>query len=56
MNRMDRLFAILRQLQKNRRVRAIDLARQFEVTERTIYRHMAALSKSMLKLLKVEPA
>ena len=46
MNRIDRLFAILLLLQRKRRVRAQDLARRFEVNERTIYRDMAALSES----------
>ena len=46
MNRIDRLFAITLLLQARRRMRAQDLARVFEVTERTIYRDMAALSES----------
>ena len=46
MNRMDRLFAITTLLQARKRLRAQDLAREFEVTERTIYRDMAALSES----------
>jgi predicted DNA-binding transcriptional regulator YafY len=43
MNRVDRLFGILLQLQQRRRVRAQDLAARFEVSERTIYRDMTAL-------------
>lgn len=43
MNRIDRLFGILLRLQRRRRVRALDLARHFEVSERTIYRDIAAL-------------
>jgi predicted DNA-binding transcriptional regulator YafY len=43
MNRVDRLFGILLQLQQRRRVRAQDLATRFEVSERTIYRDMTAL-------------
>lgn len=43
MNRIDRLFGILLRLQRHRRIRAIDLARHFEVSERTIYRDIAAL-------------
>src|SRR5262245_1762492 len=43
MNRIDRLFGILLQLQHRRRVRAQDLAAKFEVSERTIYRDMSAL-------------
>jgi predicted DNA-binding transcriptional regulator YafY len=45
MNRIDRLFGILLQLQHRRRVRARDLAAAFEVTERTIYRDITALSE-----------
>lgn len=44
MNRIDRLFGILLRLQR-RRVRAQDLARHFEVSERTIYRDIAALNE-----------
>ena len=46
MNRIDRLFAITTLLQARKRLRAQDLAREFEVTERTIYRDMAALAGS----------
>jgi len=45
MNRIDRLFAILLTLQHKRRVRARDLARQFEISRRTIYRDMSALNQ-----------
>lgn len=45
MNRVDRLFGLLLQLQHRRRVRAHDLATRFEVGERTIYRDMAALDE-----------
>jgi predicted DNA-binding transcriptional regulator YafY len=45
-NRIDRLFAITTQLQARGRVRAVDLARAFEVSTRTIYRDIAALSES----------
>lgn len=45
MNRIDRLFAILLTLQHKRRVRAQDLARQFEISKRTIYRDMTALNQ-----------
>jgi len=45
MNRIDRLFAILLTLQHKRRVRALDLAIQFEVSKRTIYRDMSALNQ-----------
>ena len=42
-NRIDRLFAILVMLQVKSPVRAQDLAERFEVSERTIYRDIAAL-------------
>ncbi len=45
MNRIDRLFAILLTLQHKRRVRALDLARQFEISKRTVYRDMSALNQ-----------
>jgi predicted DNA-binding transcriptional regulator YafY len=45
MNRVDRLFGILLRLQRRGRVRAQDLARHFEVSERTIYRDIAALAE-----------
>lgn len=45
MNRIDRLFAILLTLQHRRRVRAQDLADQFEISKRTIYRDMSALNQ-----------
>lgn len=45
MNRIDRLFAILLTFQLKRRIRAQDLARQFEVSKRTIYRDMSALNQ-----------
>src|SRR5579871_578998 len=46
MNRMDRLFAILLQLQARGQQRAQDLAAGFEVSIRTIYRDMQALSEA----------
>ncbi|HEU5104035.1 MAG TPA: YafY family protein [Roseiflexaceae bacterium] len=45
MNRIDRLFGILLLLQRKRRMRAEDLARAYEVSERTIYRDMLALNE-----------
>ncbi len=45
MNRIDRLFAILLELQHKRRLRAQDLARQFEISKRTVYRDMSALNQ-----------
>lgn len=43
MNRVDRLFAILLLLQRQQRIRALDLAERFHISERTIYRDMRAL-------------
>jgi predicted DNA-binding transcriptional regulator YafY len=45
MNRIDRLFGILLFLQAKRRLRIEELARKFEVSQRTIYRDMAALGE-----------
>jgi predicted DNA-binding transcriptional regulator YafY len=45
MNRIDRLFAILLLLQNRRTVRASEIAQRFEITERTVYRDMAALAQ-----------
>lgn len=50
MNRIDRLFAILLVLQHKRRIRARDLAQQFEVSKRTIYRDMSALNQMGIPL------
>jgi predicted DNA-binding transcriptional regulator YafY len=52
MNRVDRLFGILLRLQRHRRVRAQDLARHFEVSERTIYRDIAALNELGVPLVR----
>lgn len=46
MNRTDRLVAMVMHLQGRRVVRASELAAHFEVTERTIYRDIAALSEA----------
>lgn len=43
MNRIDRLFGILLLLQSRRLVRAVDIAAHYEMSERTIYRDIAAL-------------
>jgi predicted DNA-binding transcriptional regulator YafY len=45
MNRIDRLFGILLYLQGKSHVRSHDLASTFEVSQRTIYRDVAALSE-----------
>ncbi len=46
MNRTDRLVAMVMHLQGRRVVRAADLAAHFGVTERTIYRDIAALGEA----------
>ena len=46
MNRTDRLVAMVLYLQGRRVVRASELAEHFEVTERTVYRDVAALSEA----------
>jgi predicted DNA-binding transcriptional regulator YafY len=43
MNRIDRLFGILLLLQTQRKLRAEDIAARYEITQRTVYRDMAAL-------------
>src|SRR5215204_1477536 len=45
MNRIDRLFAMLLVLQTRQLVRAEDLAHKFEISQRTVYRDLAALSE-----------
>lgn len=51
MNRIDRLFAITVLLQSKARLRAQDLADKFEVSKRTIYRDLAALSEMGIPLI-----
>ena len=46
MNRTDRLVAMVLHLQGRRIVRASDLAEHFEITERTVYRDIAALGEA----------
>jgi predicted DNA-binding transcriptional regulator YafY len=46
MNRTDRLVAMVLFLQGRRVVRACELAEHFEVTERTVYRDIAALGEA----------
>ncbi|HLV81503.1 MAG TPA: YafY family protein [Chthonomonadaceae bacterium] len=53
MNRMDRLLAIVLELQGKRTRRADDLAATFEVSKRTIYRDMEALCEAGVPLIAV---
>lgn len=46
MNKTERQFAITLELQRHKKVRAEDLAQQFETSVRTIYRDMQALSEA----------
>lgn len=51
MNRTDRLLAIVLELQARGNVRAEDLARSFEVSKRTIYRDITALSEARVPII-----
>ncbi|WP_400190383.1 helix-turn-helix transcriptional regulator [Hymenobacter sp. B81] len=51
MNRLDRLTALLLQLQTRRSVRAGDLAKRYEVSARTIYRDLRTLEEAGVPLL-----
>src|SRR5215468_2276795 len=53
MNRTDRLLAIVLEIQAKKQVRAEDLAATFEVTVRTIYRDIAALSESGVPVVAI---
>jgi predicted DNA-binding transcriptional regulator YafY len=53
MNRLDRLFAITTMLQRKGTVRAVDLAAAFEVSTRTIYRDIGALSESGVPVISL---
>ena len=46
MNRIDRLVAILLQLQSTRRVKAKDIAEKFSLSLRTVYRDIKALEEA----------
>lgn len=51
MNRMDRLLAILLELQAKRHLRAEDLAGTFETSKRTIYRDILALCEAGVPII-----
>lgn len=51
MNRTDRLLAIVLELQGRGHARAEDLARSFEVSKRTIYRDITALSEARVPIV-----
>ena len=53
MNRTDRLLNIVLELQGRDRVRAEDLARQLEVSRRTIYRDVLALNEAGVPVVSV---
>ena len=53
MNRIDRLFGITTRLQARGHLRAADLADIFEVSTRTIYRDIAALSESGVPIVSL---
>ncbi|MBI1282387.1 MAG: WYL domain-containing protein [Anaerolineaceae bacterium] len=53
MNRTDRLLAIVLEIQAKKQVRAEDLAATFEVTKRTIYRDLQALSESGVPIVAI---
>lgn len=53
MNKTDRLFAIILELQANGQCRAEDLARKFEVNKRTIYGDVQALSEMGVPVVAV---
>jgi predicted DNA-binding transcriptional regulator YafY len=53
MNRIDRLFGLIVLLQARRRVRAEEMATSFEVSRRTIYRDMQALSEAGVPIVSL---
>lgn len=51
MNRIDRLVATILLLQSHRVITASKIAEQFEITERTVYRDLAALGEAGVPIL-----
>src|SRR5438093_13413776 len=51
MNRVDRLMAIVVQLQGRRVVRAEEIAAHFEISVRTVYRDIAALGEAGIPIM-----
>lgn len=51
MNRIDRLFNLLLLLQARKHMRAQDIARYFEISERTVYRDVSALMQMGVPIL-----
>ncbi len=54
MNRTDRLLAIVLELQRKGQQRAEDLAVTFEVSKRTLYRDMQALSEAGVPIIAIQ--
>jgi predicted DNA-binding transcriptional regulator YafY len=53
MNRIDRMLAIVLELQAKKQLRAEDLAATFEVSKRTIYRDVMALAESGVPVVSI---
>ena len=53
MNRMDRLFGLVVLLQRRKRLRAEDLASEFGVSRRTIYRDIFALNEAGVPIVSL---